>query len=149
MTPSQLLLTSAATLLAGDTAGLNAALDVEIHLAKNAFTESPSRVLGDFTEADFDGYAALAKDPAAPTVVTDPATGDQIITLPDPAGGWAFATTGVTNLPQTIYGYYLTDSTGAVLYGCKRFADAVVLTGNGQGFSIGTVDFRMLVNGIV
>lgn len=149
MNPTQEILDAAATLLAADTATLDAVADVELILFQNNVTPTPATVVGDLTPCTFDGYAAKAKAASAPTVSTDPATGDKLIRIPDPAGGWTWQTTGVTNLPQTVYGYALTDATGADLYGVKLFDTPVVLTGTGQDVVVGDVTFRMLRSGII
>lgn len=149
MKPTQEILDQMAALIAADTTTLDAVLNVEVILIKEPFTEGPDLVIGDLTPADFDGYAPLAKDAAAPTVTTDPATGAKIIRIPDPAGGWNWVTTGTTNLPQTIYGFALTDSTGADLYGAEQLDEPIELTAAGQGVPIGDVTFRALPNGVV
>jgi len=149
MLPSQEILDAAAALLAADTATLDNATDVEVILFKDPITPTPATVVGDLTPADFDGYAPLAKAASGPVVTTDPDTGDKLIRIPDPAGGWNWVTSGVTNLPQTIYGYALTDNTGADLYGIHVFDTPITLTAAGQGVVIGDVTFRMLIGGIV
>jgi len=149
MYPTQTILNAEAALLAADTATLDNATDVEVILIKEPFTAGPDLVIGDLTEADFDGYAPLAKAAASPSVTTDPATGDKLIRIPDPAGGWNWVTSGVTNLPQTIYGFGLTDGAGTTLYGVQSLDEPVELTASGQGVVIGDVNFRCLVNGMV
>jgi len=117
-------------------------------LFQNNLVPTPATVIGDLTPCNFDGYAPLAKDAASPSVATDPATGDKIVRIPDPAGGWTWLTTGVTNLPQTVYGYALTDGTGADLYGVTLFDTPVVLTGAGQEVVVGDVTYRLLRAGV-
>jgi len=115
-------------------------------LAINAFTPSPTLVIGDITEADFDGYAALSAASAATQVFQDPATGDTRIQVREPAGGWTWIVSGNTNLPQTVYGYVLTDPTGATVYGSERITPPIVIPdgGTGMGFSIPDVGYDLI-----
>jgi len=116
---------------------------VEIVLVKAPFTPAPETVIGDLTLADFDGYAPLAVNSATAAVFQDPATGDWLIQLDEPAGGWTWITTGATNLPQTIHGFGLTNSTGATLYGSELLDEPVELTASGQGIDIPRARFRL------
>lgn len=143
MLATKTLVDRMATLLAGDTTTLAAVGLVNVHLAKAPFTPGPVLVPGDFTEADFDGYAALAVDSATAQVFTDPSTGDKIIQLDEPAGGWHWETTGVTNLPQTIYGAWLTDPTDATVYGSMLLDIQPELSGTDQGVDLPQVRFRL------
>jgi len=143
MTGTKLLNDRIATLLAADTTTLAQVGLVNLHLAKEPFTEGPDLLLGDLTEADFDGYAPLAVDSATAQVFTDPTSGDTVIQLDEPAGGWSWETTGTTDLPQTIYGFALTDTAGAVVHGSQLLDTPVVLDGTGQGFNIPNINFRL------
>lgn len=107
--------------------------DNKMHLMQNNPAITAATVVGDLTEADYGGYAAKAATAAA-AVFTDPLTGNLIIRIPDPAGGWAFASTGTppANVPQTIYGAYVTDAAGAILLGAVKFADPITITAAGQ-----------------
>jgi len=143
MLATQVLIDRVATLLAADTTTLAQVGLVNVHLAKEPFTPGPDLVLGDLVEADFDGYGALAVDSAAAQVFVDPITGDQVIQLDEPAGGWTWETTGVTNLPQTIHGAYLTNSANNVVYGAELLDEQPELNASGQGFSLPYVRFRV------
>ena len=103
----------AATLLAADATTLAPAADGnEIALVKAAFTPAESNVLADLTFADFDGSAPIVCGTGTQPTGLDPNTNDTLITIKPPAGGFRFATTGITNLPQTIYGFALTTTAG-------------------------------------
>lgn len=118
---------------------------VALRLAKTAFSESVNLVIGDMDEADFDGYSALHGASAATQVFIDPVTGLWTLQVREPAGGWHWVTTGLTNLPQTIFGYYLTDSGGTDLWGVHRFSDAeeVLLQIVGQGVDVPSARFAL------
>lgn len=116
--------------------------DNKLHLMQNNPAITSTTVVGDFTEADFGGYAAKLATAAA-AVFTDPLTGNIIIRVPDPSGGWAFASSGAppANLPQTIYGAYLTDNAGTGLIGAVKFDTPITITDAGQIIDIDDVTF--------
>lgn len=144
MQATQAIIDAMAALLGADTGTLAAGTPfVEVALVKAPFTPGPDLVLADLTLADFDGYAALHAASAATQVFKDPATGENIIQVREPAGGWHWATTGVTNLPQTIHGFALLDPTGATVYGAELLDAPVVLTASGQGVDIPEARFRL------
>lgn len=133
------------TLMGADTAWLaDATPFVEVHLAQNAFTPGPTLALGDLTEATFTGATALHAASAATQVFKDPANGNQIMQVREPAGGWHWVTTDAVNLPQTIYGYYLTTGDGDPLIAAALFDTPIVLSATGQAIDIGQVRFRIL-----
>ena len=135
----------AATLLAADATTLApAALNNLIALVKSAFTPSEQTDVSTLVLADFDGSTPIAVGTGTQPTGADPNTNDEIISILPPAGGFRFATTGVTNLPQTIYGFILTDSTGATLYAAALLPAPVTLTASGQVIELPTVDIRQL-----
>ena len=144
MIPTNVLLDAIATRIASDAGTLAHATDgVLLHLAKAVFNPGPTLVVGDFTEADFDGYAALEAGAGAQQFFVDPISTERTIQVLEPAGGWHFETTGVTNLPQTIRGAYLTNNAGTVLYGSVLFDDPVVLTAANEAVDVSNVRFRL------
>lgn len=143
--PSNAILDQITALLAADATTLApAANGCKCHLAKQAFTPGPNLLIGDLVEADFDGYAALTAGLNAQQDFTDPVSGLRVVQILEPAGGWHFEVTGVTNLPQTIYGYYFTNNAGAVLYASALIIPAVNLTGVGQGIDLPNLRFTFL-----
>jgi len=105
--------------------------DNKLRLMQNNPSISSTTVVGDLLEADFGGYAAKTATAGA-AVVNDPLTGNILLRIPDIAGGWDFLTSGTTNLPQTIYGAYVTDAAGAILLGAVKFPTPIVLTATAQ-----------------
>lgn len=131
-------------LLAADATTLAPAANAnEIVLVKAAFTPSEDMVIGDLTLADFDGYAPKAGVIGSQEVGIDPATGQQVITLKEAAGGWRFEVTGVTNLPQTIHGFGLTDSTGATLLAVQLLEEPVTLSAVGHFIDLGVAEIAL------
>jgi hypothetical protein len=144
MTPTNVILAQIPALLAADTTTLAAALALKVHLSQANFTPGPALIVGSFTEANFSGYAALSPTPGSQNVFIDPATGLRTVELKAPLGGWVFITTGVANLPQTIYGFYVTDNAGAVLYASQLLATPIPLTVSGQGIVLPDIRFSFL-----
>lgn len=113
-----------------------------VHLFKNDWTEDCDPVAGDFTEANFSGYAAIAMAgnwSSTPSYAGGAATvqGPGIATFTHNGGGTA----------NDIYGYWLTrTSDGTFLFAEKNPAGPVTLSTNGQiyvvvpTFSIGQWD---------
>ena len=89
-----------------------------IRLFTNNFTPTTSTVVGDFTEATFTGYAAIALSGwTAPTVASHVAS-----TTANPA---TFTATGSF---QSIYGWYVTDAAGDYVCGGRDAAAPVVMS---------------------
>jgi hypothetical protein len=86
----------------------------ELRLFQNNYTPLHSSVLGDFTEADFNGYAAASQTWTVAVMGSNRAviTGNSNV-FTKAAGG--------TGNPS-IYGYYLTTPGGGALIGGRRFA---------------------------
>jgi len=146
MTPTATLTTAMLAALGSDTTMLAGALWVVP--IKTTFSPGPTPGLVDADMADFDGSTPKASGAATRPVLTDPATGQQYLRIPDPAGGWNWTTSGTTNLPQTIYGFALTsDSTtveGADLLGTVRIPDQYLQSPAGQSFGAGEVTFTLI-----
>lgn len=144
MVPTQVMLTAAARAIATDTTTLAAALFLKVYLVKAPFTPGGNLVVGDLTPADFAGSTAIANTSAVMLLYLDPATGEWIIEVPPPVGGWHWQTTsGVTNLPQTIYGWACVDNTSAILYGSDLLPSPLLLNANAQGVDVPAVRFRV------
>jgi hypothetical protein len=82
---------------------------VNMRLFKNNVTPDPALGVGQFTEADFSGYAPTTLPSFTVAVVSHVAQGS--------AAPQSFtADGGIVGSPQTVYGYYVTDSGGALLW---------------------------------
>jgi hypothetical protein len=142
MQPTTQLANSVSTLVAADVANLAAASATKLHLAQAAFTPSLGLLIGSFTEATFTGYAAIAAGATgAQNQFFDPATGNSIVEVKPPVGGWLFKATSSAGLPQTIYGSYLTDSASANVLGSQLLSAPVTMTASGQAIEIPNVRF--------
>lgn len=109
--------------------------EVEVHLFVGATVPTPATVLGDYVEADFDGYAPIDLVPTTPAVNPE---------------GWAqmdvptahFVATGGTT-PNTVTGYYLTDNTNTIYLGGERFPNSFVVDETGDYIDLDT-SFQLL-----
>jgi|SRR6516225_8098630 hypothetical protein len=146
MVPSLFIQQQIAALLAADVASLAATTAPKVHLSKAPFTPSPSLDPTSMVESDFAGYASVPIVSGTQLVFQDPLTLLQTIELKEPAGGFHFAVSGTAGLPQTVYGYYVLDSAGAVLLGSARLDTPIPLTANGQAFDIEGPGFAFLNN---
>jgi len=108
---------------------------------KSPFTPGPAPALTDADIADFTGATPKAYAAAARVPVTNPLTSELVLNFPTPAGGNIFTCTATTNLPQTIYGVYVSSGDDTKLLGAVKFTDPMVLTQSGQRFDIGPVLF--------
>jgi hypothetical protein len=142
MQPTTLIWKAQADLLVADTNTLGAVVALGVHLAKANFAPSLNLVIADLVQADFDGYATKAAGAAPYDAYYDAVSGFYTVRIKEPAGGWNWITTGLTNLPQTIYGAYLANGAGTDLYGSMLFAEPVVLTDIDQGVGIGDLLFQ-------
>jgi len=107
-----------------------------VALFQNDLEPTPETLLADLTLANFDGYAALAMEESIANSGTNPLTGNHIVTVKEPVGGIQFETSGVTNLPQTIYGCALLNDTETAIVGIQRFETPIVLTEANQIINI-------------
>jgi hypothetical protein len=150
MIPTSAILAEMGTLLGADTTTMaQVAPFVGVALVMSPFVPSPQRVLADLTLATFNGSTPLQAASAATQVFNDGATGDRIMQVRAPAGGWHWVTGSALNLPQTIFGFALLDNAAAVLFGCQLFDVPFVLTAAGQAVDIGDVFFRLLAAGVI
>lgn len=100
----------------------------EYRLYQNDFTPVGTMVIGDFTVATFDGFAAKAAawNPSLVNVNGFAVTyADSMLWVP----------TGTTT-PNTIFGYYVTDTGGTNLLYARRFDTPIALTGPTTGFAM-------------
>jgi len=147
MTPSDALVAQMASALA-TTPPLDQVTALNrVALVMEPFTPTRQTLLADLVLATFDGSTEKTVALGAQGSAQDPVTLQQIITIVEPLGGWRWVTSGTTNLPQSIYGFVLFDSSGpGPLLGSELLPEAITLTAIGQEVNLGTVKFTMVVN---
>lgn len=137
------------TLLAADATTLAPAADNNtVLLIMSDFTPNEDLVPADLTPATFDGSAGLLAELGAQQVGLDPTTGDQIVTIEEPVGGWRWITTGLTNLPQTIFGYGLYNEALDTLLGVTKLDTPITLQGVGEEINLGAIQLRFVLEPI-
>jgi len=147
MLPTKAVRLRLGTLLSTDTTTLNQAANANhVSLIKAPFVPSENLLPADLTVADFDGFADLLQTLGAALVGVDPVTGDQVVTITAPAGGWRWITTGLTNLPQSIYGFALFDKTHANLWATILLPTPIVLQDVGQQIELGDITLTLVQN---
>lgn len=115
-------------------AGMKAMLELiiageaKVRLAKASITVDKDTVIGDFTEADFNGYAAATLSWGSITIDGDnnavSVAGDAVFTRGPSAGS------------NTIYAWYLTDSAGTVLYAGRTLDTPVPMNGEDDSLTV-------------
>lgn len=144
MTPTQLILDALQTLLAEDVGTLAAAAVKHVHLIKEAFTPSAETDFTALDEADFTGSTAKNAPAGNQSAYRDPTTGQLVVELIPPAGGWHWQATDGVNLPQTIYGWCLTDLANGDTFGSGLFDEPILLQQAGDGLDIASVKFNFV-----
>lgn len=134
-----------ATLLASDTATLANGAGNHIRLIKAPFALSENTLYADLSFADFTGAGSgINIVVGAQEVGQDVNTGDWVITLNPPVGGFRWITGDLLHLPQTIYGYAVTDSAGTTLIGLAAFDTPITLVAANQEINIGPARFTFV-----
>jgi len=145
MQTSRALRELAAQLLAASTTTLAQAADPNhVVLIMEPFTPGENLVAADIEPASFDGSTPIEVELGTQLEGLDPATGDAIITIGPPVGGWRWETTGTTNLPQTIYGVALMNEAETVLFASMAFPEPIVLTALNQVINVNALTIRQL-----
>ncbi len=133
------------TLLAADVPTLAPAVPNKIALINAPFSLDENLLIGGLSLATFTGSAPIAGTAGAQGVGTDPLTGDQIITNRAPAGGWRYVCTVAPGAPETIYGFALTDTAGAVLLAAALLVTPIVITAIGDEVDLGAVTIAFVI----
>ena len=116
-------------LLAADSTTLApAALANMMALVMAPIAPSEALTFADLTLATFDGSTPIACGTGTQPTGEDPFSGAEVLSIKVPAGGFRWESTGVTNLPQTIYGYVLLDNALAVLLASAAFDAPITIT---------------------
>lgn len=150
MVPSQAVFERAFILLGGDSLSFGPSTSAKnlLVLFQDMGPPGPGLILADCTEATFTGYAARACATPSPQSI-DPETGDDILSTPNDATGFLWETTNATNLPQTIVGYGIVDSTKTTLLCSASLDNPVTLTAANQSVSIPIPNLRLPAGSIL
>lgn len=145
MTPTQTIIDRVSALLATDTTTLDQATDaLKVTLIMANFTPGPDTDIGSLTVATFTGSGAKLAGTGAAQNFRDPSTGQQVVQLKEPAGGWHWQATDAVNLPQTIYGFVVTSNDLSETFGSYKFPVPIQLLSAGDGVDIPQVRFNVV-----
>ncbi len=134
MIPTLAIREKAMQLLAADAASLAPAdpNGNKMALVMAAFVPAESLVFADLTLATFDGSTPIVSGGGTQPEALQPSTNDSVIDLKPPAGGFRWETTGLTNLPQTIFGAVLLNNAADLLLASALFDTPITLTAVNQ-----------------
>lgn len=99
----------------------------KVHLFKTAVVPTPNSIVSDFVEADFTDYEEISITWDTPYINGSNQT---VIT-----GDTAVFSAGVSPSSQTIYGIFVTDSSGDNLIYAERLSKPIAITIQGNGLS--------------
>jgi len=136
MIPSRELWQSIPVAAAADTAYLAAAGAMHVHLAAAPFLPVLDLDLASLVEATFTGSTAKNAGTGVQPTFFDVQTGAFLIQLLEPAGGWSWQCTVDPVVPETIYGFFVTDNADAVLLGSMLLPAPVTIVAAGQGLTV-------------
>jgi hypothetical protein len=148
MIPTSAIRVRAMRLLITDPLTLADPLGLELALVKSDFTPSENLQLGDIDLATFDGAGPILAAVSGPRPVLDPQTNSAVIEFQSAILAWRWQVSGLTDLPQTIYGYALVGLTVGVL-ASELLDTPLVLTGVGQVVDLAEVTLSLPPNRIV
>ncbi len=145
MLPMIALREALGALLAADIPTLAPAAANKIALVNAPFALDENLVLASLSFATFTGSAPKAGAAGAQGVGNDPGTGQQLITILAPVGGWRFVCTVAPGAPETIYGFALTDNAGAVLLGAALLDTPITITLVGDEIDLGAIPITFVL----
>jgi len=127
-------------LLAADATTLAPAADANtVALIAAPFTPSEILLPGDLTLATFTGSAPKDGAVGAQQAGIDPTTGDQVITILAPLGGYRYECTVAPGAPETIYGYALMNDDQTLLFAVAALPVPVTITSVGDFIDLGAI----------
>lgn len=131
------------TLLATDTAFLANATAMKVGLITAPFTPSIERVMADLTISAATGLVPLAGVAGAQLESVDPITGELIVEIKAPAGGFRWETPVGFTGPVTVYGFALGNNAMTTLFGTESLPNPIVLTVENQALTAPELSFRI------
>ncbi len=149
MLPCSALLARIGPLLASDVLLLHFPTDFpKLHLIIAPFTESEGIDPATLTLATSGGLAAIVAAVGPHQESIDPATGEILVRVKPPVGGWVHELSATPDEDIIIYGYILTDNAGEVAILVHEYAedDRVTLNLANQSHLVPEVAFRLPVD---
>jgi len=147
--PTNVLQASIPPLVAADTAFLAAVTAMHVHLVLDAISPGLDTDFLTLTEPTFTGGAAKNAGTGAQTTFFDPLTGQRVIQLLEPAGGWSWICTVAPASAETVNAVVVTDTADTVTLGSQVLDDPVTITNIGDAITVGTLQLRLNVNAFI
>lgn len=136
-------------LLSADATTLAPAVNAnEIALVVAPFTPNENLVIANLTLASgttFTGGGAINVPLGAQGVGNDPVTGDQIVTILAPAGGWRWVCTAAPAGPVTVYGFCLATKTAAALLASQLLPTPIVIQNVNDQIDLGDIQIVFVI----
>lgn len=142
MLPLRSLQQKALTLLGADTASFNNE-DNYVSLILSAFTPGDAALLAGFSIPTTGGLAPKVVGAVPPLTSIDPLTGQIVLTMIAPLGGWQWVTTDTVGLNVTVFGFAVRFSGVGAWIACEQLPEPVILTGIGQEVTLREVSVRL------
>lgn len=115
----------------------------KIALVIAAFVPEENLVIGDLTLAAFTGSTPKVLGAGTQNVGIDPTTGEQVITMKDPAGGLIWECSAAPVTPEVVYGIAMIDDAEAVLLGTELLSTPITITDVSDQVLVGSVQMRL------
>jgi hypothetical protein len=149
MLPVKALRLKLGTALAADATSLApVANNNEVALVIQPFTPTEDLVVADLSLAAGDGLDPILAELGTQETGNDPTTGQQVITIVEPVGGWRFQLTGTPDPTVVVYGFALTTKDGVALLATALLPNQVSLAEIGYFIDLGTVTLTFVLEPI-
>jgi hypothetical protein len=149
MLPTRAVRLQLGELLAADDTTLAPAADAnKVKLVIEAFVPDEDLTVDDFVLAAFTGSTPLACGVGTQPAGVDPDTGDQVVTLKSPAGGWRWECTADPAEPENVFGAILTNLAGDELLGMMLLPAPIAISEAGQEVNLGVINMRLVAQPI-
>jgi hypothetical protein len=129
--------------MAGDAAWLGAVAANKLGLITAPFVPSVDLLLSDITLATLPALAPLAGVAGVQNESVDPLSGEIIVEVKPPAGGFRWETAAGFAGGVTVYGYALIDGADTKLIGTQQETPPIALTDANQSITAPAIEFRI------
>ncbi len=143
MKPVNALAHTIGPLLAADTAVLASVTAMKVGLIVAPYVGSIDRLIGDLTLSAATGLVPLAGVAGAQLESIDPITGESVVEIKAPAGGFRWETPGGFTGPVTVYGFALCNGAVDALYGTEALDPPQILTTENQSITAPELSFKI------
>jgi len=133
------------TLLAADTTTLATVAANAIALIAQPFVLDENIDITTLVYATFTGSTPIPGTAGPQGVGNDPATGQQVITILAPVGGWRFVCTAPPGTPETIYGFILQNAAANKIWAAALLDTPITITLAGDEIDLGAINITFVL----